>query len=560
VVDVDVGLFGGITCALLIGGEVRCWGSGEMGLAGGTYFESSQPVTIPDLPENVTKLSVSTAHACVLTAEGQVHCWGNNIHGQLGYDTGTPGDIEGLAGATADVRPGGAHTCALSIAGGVKCWGWNAYGQVGDGTVGVRSLPVDVMGLTSGVGRIATGITMSCAVTLEGAVKCWGFGGSTMIDGYYVQATAVDVAGLDGDIVDLGIGFDWACALNAGGTVRCWSRATGTAQPIAGMEDGIASIAVGMSRVCALTEVGSVLCWSPYNYYGELGNGSSGDYGGSGASAVVGLQSGVAAIASGDYHVCALLASGGVKCWGNNDSGQLGIGTDAASATTPQDVVGLSTGVQSIAAGGGHTCALLTSGPVKCWGFNFFGALGTGDLTNRSVPTDVVGLRSPIAAVRAGSGHTCALTVAGGVSCWGWNDWGQLGIGTSRSSSRPAAVRLDSDNDGCTDSKELTATATIGGQRDPLDAWDFFDTPTLPDLQRDKRITVGDIMQEVTRFGASGDTAVDPLSPPPADGYHTAYDRGDVDGPNAWNRAPADGSITVADITAVVSQFGHTCV
>jgi alpha-tubulin suppressor-like RCC1 family protein len=126
----------------------------------------------------------------------------------------------------------------------------------------------------------------------------------------------------------------------------------------------------------------------------------------------------VVQVVAGYYHTCALTTGGGVKCWGHNDSGKLGDGTTTDRAT-PSDVSGLGSGVSALAAGSGHTCALTTEGGVKCWGHNDSGQLGDGTTTSRATPVDVSGLASGVSALAAGSGHTCALTTEGGVKCWG---------------------------------------------------------------------------------------------------------------------------------------------
>jgi hypothetical protein len=147
--------------------------------------------------------------------------------------------------------------------------------------------------------------------------------------------------------------------------------------------------------------------------------------------------SGVAAIAALDQSMCALLAGGTVRCWGQNGNGEIGDGT-TTSRTTPTAVSGL-TGVTAIAGGTGHACALRTDGTVRCWGFNAYGALGDGSVADRTTPVVVSGL-SGVTALGGGSYHTCARLSSGTVKCWGLNSWGQVGDGTSTERHAPVAV------------------------------------------------------------------------------------------------------------------------
>ena len=203
--------------------------------------------------------------------------------------------------------------------------------------------------------------------------------------------------------------------------------------------DGIAHVAAGYYHTCALSTAGAVKCWG-YNEYGQLGDGTGGNK--TTPVDVAGLGSGVAAIAAGGYHTCALTTAGGVKCWGRNYYGQLGDGT-TADKRTPVDVAGLGSGVAAIAAGGWHTCALSTAGGVKCWGYNYSGQLGDGTTASKSTPVDVAGLGSGVAAIAAGWVHTCALSTASGVKCWGYNGSGQLGDGTTANRSTPVEVLVE---------------------------------------------------------------------------------------------------------------------
>jgi alpha-tubulin suppressor-like RCC1 family protein len=205
---------------------------------------------------------------------------------------------------------------------------------------------------------------------------------------------------------------------------------------VAGFSSGVVAVAAGTYHSCALTSAGGLKCWGD-SINGQVGDGSFNIS--ATPTEVAGLSSGVVAVAAGYSHTCALTSAGGLKCWGYNAYGQLGDGSFNGSAT-PRDVTGLSSGVVAIAAGGNHSCALTSAGGLKCWGYNFFGQLGDGSFNRSATPRDVAGLSSGLVAVAAGGNHTCALTSAGGVKCWGFGESGQLGDGSFNSSAMPKDV------------------------------------------------------------------------------------------------------------------------
>ncbi len=363
---------------------------------------NSQPAQVPAL---WLTLSAGGYHTCGLTSASGVKCWGANYSGQLGDGTSTPSttpvDVKGLTSGVIAVSAGGYHTCAVTSGGGLKCWGLNNHGQLGNGTTADSSTPVDVTGLTSGVSAVASSDYHTCAVTTPlGGVKCWGnnaygqLGNGTTLD----SSTPVNVNGLTRDV-------------NA--------------------------VEGGTSHTCALTSAEGLKCWGS-NPKGQLGNGTA--TASSEPVNVIGLTSGVRAVSGGSEHTCAVTTSGGAKCWGGNQIGQLGNGTMASDSSTAVDVLALTSGVDAVTDGWYHTCALTSAGGAKCWGSNAQGQLGNGTLISTSTAVDVTGLTIGVGSVTGGWFHTCAVTSAGGAKCWGDNSRGQFGNGTTTSSTTPTQV------------------------------------------------------------------------------------------------------------------------
>jgi alpha-tubulin suppressor-like RCC1 family protein len=201
------------------------------------------------------------------------------------------------------------------------------------------------------------------------------------------------------------------------------------------------AVDAALGHTCGLTNDGRAKCWGA-NLYGQLGTGEMSYWGQLSPVDVVDLAGATALSAGGEWyegisHTCAVTSAGAVKCWGANTYGQLGNGT-TAPRYAPFDVHGLGTGGVDVSAGGYHTCALVEGvgggRGVKCWGAGWAGQRGDGTFEEKGpLPVDVSGLHSGAAAVSAGAFHTCAVTDAGAVKCWGSNDWQQLGLSSGLS-------------------------------------------------------------------------------------------------------------------------------
>ncbi len=336
------------TCALMSGGSVKCWGSNSSGQLGngqsGFMVESLVPVDVVGLG-SVTAVSAGGAHTCALIPGGQVRCWGANTGGQLGDGSTTassvPVPVSGLTGATA-ISAGTTQTCAVVTGGAVKCWG--------EGDL----VPTPVPGIT-GATDVSAGYSEqisakgphACALMGTGEVKCWGNNAFGQLgDGSTVSSpTPVSASGIAG-ATDLVAGpYGSTCAVVAG-DVRCWGRnnygqlgdgtTTDRNVPVTVLDvAGATDVGLGAVHACARISDGSAMCWGNNNY-GQLGNGAALPV--NTPAAVSGLAD-AAASAVGHYHSCALGTGGTATCWGLNGSGRLGTGNevDAASPTAVID-------------------------------------------------------------------------------------------------------------------------------------------------------------------------------------------------------------------------------
>lgn len=470
----------GFACALTAGGGVKCWGRNDLGQLGiGNTTPQNTPVDVSGLTSGVTKISTRFDHTCALTTGGGVKCWGSNAQGQLGTGdttdrpfpitasnltsgitaiaTGltntcavTTGggvkcwgdglsitDVSGLTSGVQAIAAANRTSCALTTGGGVKCWGQNYSGSVGNGSWAAQSTPVQVTGLSSGVQAISAGARFICALMIDGAAKCWGNNESSQLGNVYYLTTRnspIDVTGLTG-AAQIAAGNRHTCAVTIGGGIKCWGfsgfGALGNKetenQPfpvdVTGLAAGVQALTAGDQHNCVVTGTGAVSCWGD-NSEGQLGVGDL--ISRLAPAEVSNVTSGIQALAAGFFHTCSLSTGGGVKCWGANSLGQLGIGFNSTRVPTATDVSGLSSNILRIVVGAYHTCAMTSGGGVKCWGKNQEGQLGKGDTLSSPMPKDVTGMTSGVESIAAGGHHTCVL-VNGGVKCWGYNYFGQIG-------------------------------------------------------------------------------------------------------------------------------------
>ncbi|MDF1795138.1 MAG: hypothetical protein P1U63_01240 [Coxiellaceae bacterium] len=532
---------GAHSCALLATGAVKCWGLNHAGQIGdNTLFNRTIPTAVIGLSSGVTKITSGIFHSCAIQ-NGKAKCWGQNRDGEIGIAqtsdiVAVPTNVRLLSSNVTDIQAHDRHTCAID-SGVTKCWGDNVYGQIGIGNnsrTDTVTLPRTVVKLkyvdavSLNVGNISEfncaivkpknvksptlsyhinsvelanigfgnaslilprhlaqrGITTDCPLTLSanhscrytykagsaasdrghgiitvhatsatsdafpfyiqhhGSVKCWGdnywgqLGDGTREERH--QATESPFTSYTTQLVS---GHAHTCRLTTDGRVQCWGRNTygqlgdGTSffrtRPVevANITDAV-SLTAGNDYTCALLKSSEVKCWGE-NDKGQLGNNS---YKNSYVPVTVhSLSTGVSAIAAGRNHTCALLRTGHMMCWGDNSRGQLGDST-LSTRPVPVAVSSLSSNrwhVASIAAGANNSCAILSNGTMKCWGANFFGQLGIGNTDNpKTTPQLVQGLiGNKVAAVAIGALHICAQTNAGGMYCWGYNTNGQLGLG-----------------------------------------------------------------------------------------------------------------------------------
>lgn len=351
-------------CGVTTDDRVACWGNNNYGQAGDGSVDTYKkaPVYVADL-QGVASVAVGQNSACAVLKTGSVKCWGRNNAGQLGdgSEMGTalysavPVDVVGISDATS-IDGYENHFCVGLSGGGAKCWGQGSSLQLGNGVRAASNVPVDVGGLTGSVSQIALNSAASCALLANNTVWCWG----TNVNGNLGNGTEAGAQ---------------SAAVQIGGLLAT-------------------SIGGGDSHYCVRTTAGEAKCWGRGNNW-QLGPGSIINSNKSVPTLVAGMGSGVRSVTAGYLHSCAVMTTGGVKCWGYDNGGQQGDGLASFGGTVapyganiaPVQVIGLTSGVASITGGQLQTCAVMTDGKGKCWGSGR--AIGNGTGIDSAVPMDV---------------------------------------------------------------------------------------------------------------------------------------------------------------------------
>jgi alpha-tubulin suppressor-like RCC1 family protein len=449
--------------------------------------------------QTIKKMSVGYYHTCAIFDDDNLKCWGRNNYGQLGYDdTTTRGSTVGSMAALTyvnlgsgrkakDISVGLYHTCAYLDNDTLKCWGYNYYRQLGytddlnRGSTGGSMASLAALNIGSGlkVRKLSSGYYHTCIILDDDSSKCWGynFSGQLGVDGIYegfpestfppeIYAMTAVKFGAGRHPLDLTAGNNFNCSILDDYSVKCWGTneygqlgyedtflrgaSALPMQDLAPIDFGGANLDVvsmepGDSHTCAIFSDSTVKCWGD-NTYGQLGYDdlvSRGNMTGSMASLqTVNLGVGRTAkmLATGHFHTCALLDNDTVKCWGQNNAGQLGAGVtdtlgDGVGEMAALAPVNLNQTAKYIAAGLHRSCAILSDDTLKCWGRNGYGELGIDTTSNMGttpaemtlLPIVNVGAGRKVKSVGLGNFHSCAILDDDTVKCWGSNTYGQLG-------------------------------------------------------------------------------------------------------------------------------------
>ncbi len=350
------------------------------------------------------------------------------------------------------VAAGWQHSCAVDKLSALWCWGRNTLGQLGLGYTSLRNAaPTKVTSLANGVSLVAAGGSHTCIVDKLSALWCWGRNnyGQLGLGDTSNRKTPTKVISLSNEISQVAAGAFHTCAIDILSTLWCWGynfrgqlglpdlSDRNTPTKVTSLSNEISQVATGGYHTCIVDKLSALWCWG-YNPDGQLGLGNTSDR--NIPTQVISLANGISHVAAGASHTCAIDNISTLWCWGSNGNGQLGLG-DTSDRNTPTKVISLSNEVSQVGLGGFHTCAIDILSTLWCWGWNGYGELGLGDNSNRNIPTKVISLSNEVSQVATGGSRSFAIDNDNFWS-WGRNDYGQLGLNDTSHRNIPTLLLL----------------------------------------------------------------------------------------------------------------------
>ena len=480
------------TCAVASDNWAYCWGAGNGGQLGNGTTTASQltPVAISQgtIPSGATIRQVTTGQyfSCALASDNWVYCWGNNANAQLGNGTATTSTpvavSQGVIPSGASILQvvsGSQHSCAIASDNKAYCWGYGSSGQLGYGSTLQKNTPVAVSQGAMPTGATIMRITASnqgtCAVASDNQAYCWGAGGSGQLGNGTTTASQLTPVAVSQGAIASGATFrniiagssgQHVCAITSDNQPYCWgtgnngqmgdgtttaSRTTPVAVSQGVIPSGVtfSQVGAGFGYGCALGSDSWAYCWG-IGTNGQLGNNATP------SSQLIPVTVSQGAIpngitlkqvTAGYSHVCALGSDNWAYCWGGGANGQLGNGTTTTTQSTPvavsQGTIPNGVTLKQIAGGQYHTCALGSDNWAYCWGTATNGQLGNGT-TNTTTPTAISQGAIPsgvtLRQISVGYSHTCAIGSNDKAYCWGAGSNGRLGNSASSDQVTPVAV------------------------------------------------------------------------------------------------------------------------
>ena len=424
------------TCGLLYNGSILCWGRNDHGQVGdNTTTQKNLPVFVKG--GNVfEKLINSNDFACGLLANGSAMCWGTNLFGSLGNggteSEKTPSPVYG--GYSFDsLSCFYAGCCGLLTNGSTMCWGSNKFGQLGIGTKSISESKVPLaIDLNIEFNSLYSGSTHSCGLS-EDDLFCWGDNGEGQLNsGLFTLIDFTTYLDESKNFNILNLGAKFTCGLSNDGSLYCigfnnngqlGDNSTDNLDSFNEVygDYNFSSFEIGYLYTCGLLQNGTALCWGD-NSQGQIGDNTNDDRW---IPTSVHGNYGFSHISLGQYSTCGLLQNGTALCWGDGLEGQLG-NNATGDSLVPTSMYGNYTFSEIVAGSSKSFCGFLINGTALCWGDNSKGQIGDNTTTDRWIPTSVYG-NYDFSSLHIGRTHVCGLLQNGTALCWGDNTFGQLG-------------------------------------------------------------------------------------------------------------------------------------